>query len=96
MTAHTVVLPSTLVQFVGIAGTEIHVDGEPIGVLPLASVELPIGTRELVKRFPDGTEARERVELGIGAPTTIAVEARPASPAPDRRSALTVFPPGHR
>ena len=96
VTAHTVVLPSTSVRFVGIAGTEIHVDGESIGVLPLASVELPIGTRELVKRFPDGTEARERIELGIGAPTTIAVDARPASPAPDRRGALTVFPPGHR
>ena len=96
VTAHTVVLPSTSVRFIGVAGTEILVDGEPIGVLPLDSVELPIGTRELVKRFPDGTDARERIELGIGAPTTIAVDARPASPASDRRGALTVFPPGHR
>ena len=96
VTAHTVVLPSTSVRFTGIAGTEILVDGEPIGVLPLASVELPIGTREFVKRFPDGTEARERIELGIGAPTTIAVDARAAPPAAERRGTLTVFPPGHR
>ena len=96
VTAHTVVLPSTSVRFTGIAGTEILVDGEPIGVLPLASVELPIGTRELVKRFPDGTEVRERIELGIGAPTTISVDARPAPPAAERRGTLTVFPPGHR
>lgn len=96
VTAHTVVLSSTSVRFTGIAGTEILVDGEPIGVLPLASVELPIGTRELVKRFPDGTEARERIELGIGAPTTISVDARPAPPAAERRGTLTVFPPGHR
>ena len=96
VTAHTVLLPSTSVRFTGIAGTEILVDGEPIGVLPLASVELPIGNRELVKRFPDGTEARERIELGIGAPTTIAVDARAAPPAAERRGTLTVFPPGHR
>ena len=89
-------LPSTRAWFIGVAGAEILVDGEPRGFFPLASVELPIGTREILMRFPDGTEARQRVELGIGTPTTISVDARPPPPASDRMATLTAFPPGHR
>jgi hypothetical protein len=71
----------------GAAGTEVFVEGEHIGALPLADVSVPIGTREVVFRHPQHGERRQVIEVGAAAPAEVtalfgaAPQATPAEPA---------------
>ena len=71
--SHTVSLPSGVLRVRGVAGTEVWIEGEHIGALPLAEVTVPIGTREVVFRHPQYGERRQVVEVGAGAPADISV-----------------------
>jgi len=84
MMTHTVSLPSGLLRVRGAAGTEVWVEGEHVGALPLADVSVPIGTREVVFRHPQQGERRQMIEVGAGAPAEVTATfgAAPASEAP--------------
>jgi hypothetical protein len=81
MTTHTVTLPSGVLRVRGAAGTEVWVEGEHIGALPLADVTVPIGTREVVFRHPQQGERRQMIEVGAGAPAEITASFGAAPPA---------------
>jgi hypothetical protein len=92
MMSHTVALPSGLLRVHGVAGTEVWVEGEHVGALPLTEVTVPIGTREVVFRHPQYGERRQMVEVGaagtadvtvwFGADAAAAAAATLDSPAP--------------
>jgi hypothetical protein len=71
MVTHTVSLPSGVLRVRGAAGTEVWVEGERIGALPIADVSVPIGTREVVFRHPQHGERRQVIEVGAAAPAEI-------------------------
>jgi hypothetical protein len=73
MLSHTVNLPSGLLRVRGMPGTEVWVEGEHLGALPLREVTVPIGTREVVFRHPQYGERRQMVEVGAGAPADVTV-----------------------
>jgi len=102
MITHTVSLPAGVLRVRGAAGTEVWVEGEHIGALPLGDVTVPIGTREVVFRHPQQGERRQMIEVGAGAPAEVTAmfgaapagdaPAAPAAPAPSA-SAPPAAPP---
>ncbi len=96
VTAYTVPLPTGTVRFDGDAGADITIDGKRLGPLPLAPVQVPTGTREFTARFEDGREQVEQIDVVVGGPTTLTVDASRAIDASTPNGALSVFPPGSR
>ena len=82
MLTHTVSLPSGVLRVRGAAGTEVWVEGEHVGALPLADVSVPIGTREVVFRHPQHGERRQVIEVGAAAPAEVTAMFGAAPPAP--------------
>ncbi|HET9267140.1 MAG TPA: hypothetical protein VFO31_03210, partial [Vicinamibacterales bacterium] len=82
---HTVSLPSGVLRVRGAAGTEVWVEGEHMGALPLGDVSVPIGTREVVFRHPQQGERRQMIEVGAATPAEVTATfgATPAAPAPE-------------
>ncbi|MFH1177884.1 MAG: protein kinase [Acidobacteriota bacterium] len=60
--------------------TKVLVDGKEIGALPITDRKVEAGRRELVVRWPDGSEFREEIEIPAEAPIRRVV--RPALLAP--------------
>jgi hypothetical protein len=54
-------------------GTEVTVDGQPAGVLPLPSVKAPIGTREVVLKHPSIGQRRVMVTVGASVPARVSM-----------------------
>jgi hypothetical protein len=75
-----VALPEGLLQVNAEPGAEVWVEGERVGVAPIAAVPVQIGTREIVVRHPDLGERRETVEVRYGR-TTVVTIVRPAATA---------------
>lgn len=71
MLTHTVSLPSGVLRVRGAAGTEVFVEGEHVGALPLGDVSVPIGTREVVFRHPQQGERRQMIEVGASGPVEV-------------------------
>jgi hypothetical protein len=71
--SHTMLLPSGQLRIRGVAGTEVWVEGERIGTMPLGDVSVPIGTREVVFRHPQLGERRQAVEVLVGTPADVAI-----------------------
>ena len=90
---YTVALPSAEVYVTTTPGAEVWVEGERVGVAPLDAIHVPIGTREIVVKEPDGAEKRQVVEVKLG--ETIEVSLTPeavtgdSSPATPRLAPLT-------
>jgi hypothetical protein len=70
-TPYTVSLPTGTVHVNAAPGTEVWVEGEPVGQAPLGELQVPIGTREIVARHPDSGERRNMVEVRHGQTTTV-------------------------
>jgi PEGA domain-containing protein len=84
---YTVALPSAEVHITTTPGAEIWIEGERIGVAPVEQLHVPIGTREIVVRDPDGAEKRQVVEVKLGetvelslTPETVIGDSSPATP----------------
>ena len=84
---YTVALPSAEVQVNTTAGAEVWIEGQRIGVAPLESIHVPIGTREIVVRDATGAEKRQVVEVKLGeavelslTPETVTSDSSPATP----------------
>jgi serine/threonine protein kinase len=71
--ALSMVMPKVPVQIDGQSGTELFVDGEVVGKLPLKDLRLALGTREFVFKMPDNSTRRQVVVLTNKAPMKIAV-----------------------
>jgi hypothetical protein len=70
-TPHTVTLPTGTVHVSAPPGTEVWVEGEPVGQAPLGELQVPIGTREIVARHAEFGERRKTVEVRYGQTTEI-------------------------
>jgi hypothetical protein len=84
---YTVALPSAEVHITTIAGAEVWIEGERIGVAPLEPIYVAIGTREIVVRDSAGAEKRQVVEVKLGetvelslTPETVTSDSSPAIP----------------
>jgi hypothetical protein len=70
---YTVALPSASVHVTTTPGAEVWIEGERAGMAPLAAVQVPIGTREIVVKDPNGGEVRRAVEVKYGDTTEVAL-----------------------
>src|SRR5262245_15736029 len=84
---YTVALPSSEVHIVTTPGAEVWIEGERMGVAPLETMHVPIGTREVVVRDSSGAEKRQVVEVKLGEtielslmPETVTSDSSPATP----------------
>jgi hypothetical protein len=84
---YTVALPSAEVYVTTTPGAEVWIEGERVGVAPLDAIHVPIGTREIVVKGPDGAEKRQVVEVKLGetievslTPEAVTSDSSPATP----------------
>jgi hypothetical protein len=80
VTAHTVALPSGHVRVTTTPGAEVSIDGAPVGVAPLDTVEVPIGTHDVMVRDGASGERRASVEVRFGETTELTVTPVAAAP----------------
>ena len=96
ISTHAVNLPEGSLHVTTEAGAEIFVEGELMGIAPLAPFRVPIGSREVLVRHPDLGERRQSVEVVIGQPTELGVifreNAAPTPQAPPRLAPLSMPP----
>jgi hypothetical protein len=75
-----------------VAGAEVLVDGQRVGVAPIRVLELPVGVREILVKHPDLGERRVNVDINRDQVQTIQVTLGNAPvPAPE-----TPKPPASR
>jgi hypothetical protein len=99
ISTHAVTLPEGSLHVTTEPGAEIFVEGELMGVAPLAAFRVPIGSREVLVRHADLGERRQSVEVTSGQPTELGVIFREnAAPAPQKppRLAPLSMPPERR
>jgi hypothetical protein len=84
---YTVPLPTAGVHVTTTPGSEVWVEGERVGIAPLAAIQVPIGTREIVVKDSSGSEKRKSVEVKYGetvevslAPEGDAAKVSPSTP----------------
>jgi hypothetical protein len=84
---YTVPLPAAGVHVTTTPGSEVWVEGERAGIAPLAAIQVPIGTREIVVKDSSGSEKRKSVEVKYGetvevslAPEADAAKVSPSTP----------------
>ncbi len=96
ISTHAVTLPDGSLHITTEAGAEIFVDGEMMGVAPLAPFRVPIGAREVLVRHADLGERRQSVEVVSGQPTELSVVFRdnvaPTPQAPPKLAPLSMPP----
>ena len=86
------VVPKTPVTVEAPEGTELSINGENMGTLPNAALQVPLGTAEFVMRYKD-EERRQVVPVTMSAPVTVKYELatvverdpQPLNPAPMSR-----------
>jgi hypothetical protein len=76
VTSHTVTLPNGTLQVHTEPGAQVSVEGKRVGVAPLGSIPVPIGTREIVVTHPTLGERREFVEIRLGSVTEVTIARR--------------------
>jgi hypothetical protein len=67
------VVPKTPVTIEAPEGTELSINGENMGTLPNAGLQVPLGTAEFVMRYKD-EERRQVVPVTMSAPVTVKYE----------------------
>jgi hypothetical protein len=75
VTALTIELPPTAVEVAAPEGAEIFVDGQSVGIAPLAPFIVAAGTREIMMRHPSLGERRRVVTVTYGEPMLVVFEA---------------------
>jgi hypothetical protein len=85
VTAHTVEMPTGLVQINTEPGAQVWIEGEAVGATPLAPVTVPLGTREVIVRHPQFGERRTALVVKSGVLNEVTLTlggAAPANPYP--------------
>jgi len=95
---HTVALPQGSLRVTTDAGADIYVEGEHVGTAPIGSIQLPIGTREVLVRHPQLGERRQSVDIILGQPVDLTVILKDGGNAPRTapRLAPLSMPPDRR
>lgn len=70
----SVTIPNGTLAVNALPWAEVFVDGRSIGVTPLGSVAVPIGTHEVVWRHPQLGEKRRTVIVGAQTPTRVSMD----------------------
>jgi PEGA domain len=95
--AHTVTLPESSLHITTESGAEVFIDGEQAGTAPLAALQVPIGSREVMVRHPQFGERRQSVDVVAGQPTELNVNLQGANtPRTPPRLAPLSMPPERR
>jgi hypothetical protein len=96
VTAYTASLPSGKVIINTAPGAEILIEGERVGVAPLDSLDVPIGTRDIVVRHATLGEKRLSLEVRRNQTEVITVTLNNPSftdrPSPPRPAPLSAPP----
>jgi hypothetical protein len=92
VSAYTIAPPTGRLVVNTVAGAEVFVEGESVGVAPLAELELPVGTRAILVRHPDLGEKRVTMEIKRDQTTEITLPLGSA-PAEARRPAQPKLAP---
>jgi hypothetical protein len=97
VSTHQVMLPEGSLRVTTEAGAEIFVEGELVGVAPLAAFRVPIGAREVLVRHPELGERRQSVEIVLGQPVELGIMLRETTaPRTPPRLAPLSMPPERR
>jgi hypothetical protein len=100
ISTHAVTLPEGSLHVTTEPGAEIFVEGELMGIAPLAAFRVPIGAREVLVRHADLGERRQSVEVVQGQPVELSVifkdTAPPTQKTPPRLAPLSMPPPERR
>jgi hypothetical protein len=97
ITTHAVTLPQGSLRITTEAGAEVFVEGEAVGTAPVAAIQVPIGTREVLVRHPQFGERRQSVDIVLGQPVDLSVILREANaPRTPPRLAPLSMPPDRR
>jgi hypothetical protein len=72
-TALSVEVPDGTIVIEAPDGTEVTVDGTPVGTMPVDHVKAPIGTREVVLKHPSIGQRRVTVTVGADAPARVSL-----------------------
>jgi PEGA domain len=91
-----VTLPQGSLRITTEAGSEIFVEGERVGTAPLAAIQVPIGTREVLVRHPQLGEHRQSVDIVLGQPVDLSVILRDGNTSSTPRLAPLSMPPDRR
>jgi hypothetical protein len=70
----TVQIPNGSLSINALPWAEVLVDGESVGITPLANLSLPIGAHEVVWRHPELGERRQAVTVQAGTPARIGID----------------------
>ena len=71
VTAFTLPLPKATVHLTAPDGAQVRVDNEVVGRTPLATLLVPIGSREFMVVHPERGARRASVDVRYGAPTEV-------------------------
>jgi hypothetical protein len=82
VSTHTIALPEESLHITTDAGAEILVDGELMGVAPLAAFRVAIGAREVLVRHAELGERQQSVDVVQGQPVELSVVFRETAPTP--------------
>jgi PEGA domain len=98
ISTHTVTLPQGSLRVTTDLGAEIYVEGEHVGTAPVAAIQLPIGTREVLVRHPQLGERRQSVDIILGQPVDLTVILKDGgnTPRTQPRLAPLSMPPDRR
>jgi serine/threonine-protein kinase len=77
MVSVPVTLPSGRININAAPWAEVAIDGTPAGQTPLANLEIPIGTHEIVFRHPQFGEQRHTVVVKADDVTRVSASFRP-------------------
>jgi hypothetical protein len=72
--AASVQIPNGSLSINALPWAEVLVDGESVGVTPLANLSLPIGAHEIVWRHPQLGERRQGVTVQASTPARIGMD----------------------
>jgi hypothetical protein len=96
ISTHTVTLPQGSLHITTEPGAEIFVEGELMGIAPLAAFRVSIGAREVLVRHAELGERRQAVEIVQGQPVELSVifreTASPTQKTPPRLAPLSMPP----
>jgi hypothetical protein len=84
ISTHTVALPQGSLHVTTEPGAEIFVEGELMGIAPLAAFRVPIGAREVLVRHAELGERRQSVEVVQGQPVELSVIFKDTAPPPQK------------
>jgi hypothetical protein len=80
ITSYTVGLPRSPIHVTTEPGSDVYVDGQPVGTAPLGPTSVPIGRREVLVRHPQFGEQRQAVDVFFGQAADVTIVLEGAGP----------------